>query len=69
MHIYALNCTLKSGPISSSTDTIIDLVARELVPFDIGLTRDRVADHDIRPEVTSDERGRPVPTVGARFRS
>lgn len=55
MHTYALNCTLKSGPSSSSTDTIIDLVARELVSYDIGLTRDRVADHDIRPGVTSDE--------------
>jgi len=55
MHTYALNCTLKSGPSSSSTDAIIDLVARELAFYDVGLTRDRVVDHDIRPGVSSDE--------------
>ena len=53
----ALNCTLKrSGPEPSSTDKMIELIAGELRKHDVEV-RDtiRVADHDIKAGVTSDE--------------
>ena len=53
----ALNCTLKrSGSESSSTDKMIDLIAGELRKRDVEIRETvRVADHDIKPGVTSDE--------------
>ena len=53
----ALNCTLKrSGPEPSSTNKMIELIAGELRKHDVEV-RDtiRVADHDIKAGVTSDE--------------
>lgn len=53
----ALNCTLKTsdkGP--SSTDVMLGLVAGELEKHGVTLTETiRVADHDVKPGVTSDE--------------
>ncbi len=53
----ALNCTLKrSGSESSSTDKMIDLIAGELRKRGVEIRETvRVADHDIKPGVTSDE--------------
>ncbi len=53
----ALNCTLKrSGSESSSTDKMIDLIAGELRKRDVEIRETvRVADHDIKPGVTSNE--------------
>ena len=53
----ALNCTLKrSGGEDSSTDKMIQLVAGELAKHDIALRETiRIADHDVKPGVTSDE--------------
>src|SRR4051794_2171227 len=53
----ALNCTLKaSGGETSSTDRMIGLVAGELAKHGVALVETiRVADHDIKPGVTSDE--------------
>lgn len=53
----ALNCTLKrSGSEPSSTDRMIELIAGELEKHGVKLRETiRVADHDIRPGVTSDE--------------
>ena len=53
----ALNCTLKrSGSEPSSTDKMIDLLAGELKKRGVDLRETiRVADHDIKPGVTSDE--------------
>ncbi len=53
----ALNCTLKrSGGEPSSTDKMIGLVAAELAKHDVTLGETiRIADHDIKPGVTSDE--------------
>jgi multimeric flavodoxin WrbA len=53
----ALNCTLKaSGGETSSTDRMIALVAGELARHGVALSETiRVADHDIKPGVTSDE--------------
>ena len=53
----AINCTLKtSGGEPSSTDRMIGLIAAELRKrkVEVGETI-RIADHDIRPGVTSDE--------------
>ena len=53
----AINCTLKaSGGEPSSTDKMIGLIAAELRKrkVEVGETI-RIADHDIRPGVTSDE--------------
>ena len=53
----AINCTLKrSGGEPSSTDKMIKLIAGELAKHDVELTETiRIADHDIKPGVTSDE--------------
>ena len=56
----AINCTLKrsNGGEPSSTDKMIQLIAGELEKHDVELTETiRVADHDIKPGVTSDEGG------------
>lgn len=53
----ALNCTLKrSGGEASSTDRMIGLLAEALQQHGVILAETvRVADHDIKPGVTSDE--------------
>ena len=53
----AINCTLKrSGGDPSSTDRMIELIAGELGKNGVELTETiRIADHDIKPGVTSDE--------------
>ena len=53
----ALNCTLKrSGAEESSTDKMIGLIAASLGRHGVTLVETiRVADHDVRPGVTSDE--------------
>src|SRR4051812_46113686 len=53
----AINCTLKrSGSEPSSTDKMIGVIAGELGKHQVEV-RDtiRIADHDIKPGVTSDE--------------
>jgi len=53
----AINCTLKrSGGDPSSTDKMIELIAAELRKYQVELSETiRIADHDIKPGVTSDE--------------
>lgn len=53
----ALNCTLKAADDEpSSTDAMIDVVAKALKDNDVALTETiRVVDHDVKPGVTSDE--------------
>ena len=53
----AINCTLKrSGDEPSSTDKMIGLIAGELAKHGVKLSETiRIADHDIKPGVTSDE--------------
>lgn len=55
----ALNASLKtSGKERSSTDTMIELIADALARQDVEVTETiRLADHDIKPGVTSDEGG------------
>lgn len=53
----ALNATLKSSSSTekSSTAHMLDLIAREFEKFDVITTTVRLADHNIKPGVTSDE--------------
>ena len=53
----AINCTLKrTGSEPTSTDKMIDLIAGELRKHGVELRETiRIADHDIKPGVTSDE--------------
>ncbi len=52
----ALNGTLKSsGGEPSSTDRMLDLIARGLREMHVEVETIRLADHDIKPGVTSDE--------------
>lgn len=51
-----LNCTLKSSGQPSSTDRLLGELAEQLRSHDVDIDGPvRVADHDIRPGVTSDE--------------
>lgn len=53
----AINCTLKtSGGEESSTDKMIGLIVSELKKRGVAFTETiRIADHDVKPGVTSDE--------------
>jgi multimeric flavodoxin WrbA len=53
----AFNSTLKSSAASenSSTDKLLDLIAEEFKKHDVEMETIRLADHDIKPGVTSDE--------------
>lgn len=51
----ALNCTLKASGEPSSTDAMIGLLFRDLAKHGVEGTVVRVADHDVKPGVTSDE--------------
>jgi multimeric flavodoxin WrbA len=51
----ALNCTLKASGEPSSTDAMIGLLFRDLAEYGVEGTTVRVADHDVKPGVTSDE--------------
>lgn len=53
----AINCTLKrSGAETSSTDKMIGVIAGELKKHGVEVRETiRIADHDIKPGVTSDE--------------
>lgn len=57
MKAIALNATLKSGAdrSKSSTGHILGLIASELQRHDVGCEIIALADHDIKPGVTSDE--------------
>lgn len=53
----AINCTLKrSGSEPSSTDKMIGVIAGELEKLGVDMRETiRIADHDVKPGVTSDE--------------
>lgn len=52
---FALNCSLKSSGQDSSTDRLLEDIGRALKTFGIELPVERVADHDVKPGVSSDE--------------
>ena len=52
---YGLNCTLKAGPKTSSTQKLLDQLLRSLEEHGVKCSYDRVVDHDIKPGVSKDE--------------
>jgi multimeric flavodoxin WrbA len=56
LRAVALNCTLKPGPESSSTEVLLEELITALRGHDVEVAEPiRVADLDVRPGVTSDE--------------
>ncbi|MFB7146836.1 flavodoxin family protein [Agrobacterium deltaense] len=57
LKVLALNATLKSSTSAepSSTEKLLTLILRELGNHDVQTETIRLADHDIKPGVTSDE--------------
>ncbi|WP_434456449.1 NAD(P)H-dependent oxidoreductase [Stutzerimonas urumqiensis] len=51
----AINCTLKSSPNESSCGLLLSQVLAELAKHGVSGEQLRVADHDVKPGVTSDE--------------
>ena len=57
LRAYGLNCTLKSGDESSSTQKLLDQVLRALAKHGAETSSDRVANFNVKPGVTADEGG------------
>jgi multimeric flavodoxin WrbA len=55
MRALVLNCTLKASPAKSNTEALARVVGEALEKEDVGVEYLRVADHDVRPGVSSDE--------------
>jgi multimeric flavodoxin WrbA len=54
---FGLNCTLKAGNASSSTQKMLDQVLQALVKHDVRTDSARIADHDVKAGVRTDEGG------------
>ena len=52
---FGLNCTLKAGPKTSSTQKLLDQLLSSLEEHGVKCSYDRVVDHDIKPGVSKDE--------------
>jgi multimeric flavodoxin WrbA len=57
MRATILNCTLKPSPSTSNTEALARVVAEALEGHDVEVELIRVADHDVKPGVSSDEGG------------
>lgn len=55
LRAFGMNCTLKRGPEESSTQKLLDQVLHALTPYGVGTSSVRVADHDVKPGVSTDE--------------
>ena len=55
LRAYGLNCTLKSGDESSSTQKLLDQLLRALGKHDVETASDRVANFNVKAGVTADE--------------
>jgi multimeric flavodoxin WrbA len=55
MRATILNCTLKPSPATSNTEALARVVADALENDDVDVELVRVADHDVKPGVSSDE--------------
>lgn len=55
LRALALNCTLKTGSAPSSTETILNEMLTALASHGVTGEIVRIADHDIKPGVSSDE--------------
>lgn len=52
---FGLNCTLKRGSTSSSTQRLLDQVLSAMKEHGVSTSSARVVDYDVRPGVTADE--------------
>lgn len=52
---FGMNCTLKTGPASSSTQRLLDEVLQAMTPYGVTASSTRVVDHDVKPGVKADE--------------
>ncbi len=52
---FGMNCTLKTGPASSSTQKLLDEVLQAMTPYGVTTSSTRVVDHDVKPGVKADE--------------
>jgi len=57
LRAFGMNCTLKRGPETSSTQKILDQVLQGLHSFGVDISDTRVVDHDVKPGVKTDEGG------------
>jgi multimeric flavodoxin WrbA len=57
MRATILNCTLKPSPATSNTEALARVVGDALTTHDVQVEHVRVADHDVKPGVSSDEGG------------
>jgi multimeric flavodoxin WrbA len=54
---FGLNCTLKAGNAPSSTQKMLDQVLQALAKHDVRTDSARIADHDVKAGVRTDEGG------------
>ncbi len=55
LRAFGMNCTLKQGPETSSTQKLLDQLLRALQKHDVEGSSVRTVDHDIKPGVKADE--------------
>jgi hypothetical protein len=55
MRATILNCTLKPSPATSNTEALARVVSHALEEHGVDVELVRVADHDVKPGVSSDE--------------
>jgi len=55
LHAFGLNCTLKPGSESSSTQKLLDQLLRAMARHDVTTSHARVADFNVKPGVKADE--------------
>lgn len=55
LRAFGMNCTLKHGPQTSSTQKLLDQLLRALHRHEVETSSVRAVDHDIKPGVKADE--------------
>lgn len=55
LHAFGLNCTLKPGPESSSTQKLLDQLLKAMSKHAVRTSHARVADFNVKPGVKADE--------------
>ena len=52
---FGLNCTLKSGSETSSTQKLLDQILHALAGYGVETSSERIADYNVKPGVKADE--------------
>jgi multimeric flavodoxin WrbA len=55
LRAFGMNCTLKSGPATSSTQKLLDQVLHAMAAHGVETSSERVVDFDVKPGVKADE--------------